>query len=276
MATIRDCLARSGLEGDTAGADAEVLLGHCLRKPRAYLHAWPEREVSAAQALCFAGLADARRGGEPVAYLVGEREFWSLPLKVDRHTAIPRPETETLVEWALELDLPEAARIADWGTGSGAVALALAAERPAWEVWATDTDPDALAVAAENARRLGLETVIIRLSHWGRELRSERFDCIVSNPPYVAKGDPHLKEGDLRFEPRLALSAGGDGLDAIREIAASAGNYLNGDSWLLLEHGFDQGPAVRELLKSAGFRRVETRRDLAGRERVSGGQWRAQ
>jgi release factor glutamine methyltransferase len=275
MATVRQLLASADVPGDSGRLDAELLLSHALEQPRSYLYAWPEQEVAARRCDVFTQLLDARRDGQPVAYLLGEREFWSLPLRVSEHTLIPRPETETLVEWALELDLPATARVSDWGTGSGAVALALASERVAWQLLATDISADALAVARDNAHQLKLENVEFLQSDWEAGLAGLSFDLIVSNPPYVAEADPHLQQGDARFEPRSALRSGPDGLDALRCIIAAAPDHLNAGGWLLLEHGFDQAAAVRELLLAAGFSATGCRPDLAGLDRVSGGMFSA-
>ncbi|GAP66110.1 (protein release factor)-glutamineN5-methyltransferase [Mizugakiibacter sediminis] len=226
----------------------------------------------AAQAV-FAALLARRLAGEPVAYLVGRRGFWSLELEVTPATLIPRAETERLVELALaRLPADAAARVADLGTGSGAIALAIARERPRARVVATDASAEALAVARRNAARLGLGNVVFAQGDWCAALGEARdFDLIVSNPPYIAAGDPHLGEGDLRFEPAAALASGADGLDAIRRIVRDARAHLRPGGGLLFEHGYRQGAAVRALLAAAGYREVFSARDLEGRERVSGG-----
>jgi release factor glutamine methyltransferase len=215
-----------------------------------------------------------RAAGEPVAYLTGRRDFWTLELEVTPAVLIPRPETERLVEEVLAL-FPAAPpiRLADLGTGSGALALALAAERPAWQIVATDASPEALAVARRNAERLRLGNVELRCGSWAEALGAhERFAAIVSNPPYVAEGDPHLAAGDLPFEPRSALVAGADGLAAIRVLIPAAVAHLRAGGWLLLEHGAGQGAAVRALLEEGGLAAVRTLRDLAGHERASLGR----
>jgi release factor glutamine methyltransferase len=276
MATVRELLGRAAqLPGDSPRRDAEILLGHSLGRPRSWLYTWPEREVEPDAAARYAALLARRAAGEPVAYLTGSRDFWSLQLAVDRHTLVPRAETELLVEWALQLPLDAQARVLDLGTGSGAIALALAAERPGWQVSAVDASAAALAVARRNARRLGLERVRLVESDWYRALGGERFDLLVSNPPYIAARDPHLQRGDLRFEPAAALVAGADGLEAIRELVAGAPARLGAGGWLLLEHGAGQAAAVRALLRDAGCRDPQTRVDLAGQPRVSGGQFHA-
>jgi release factor glutamine methyltransferase len=275
MATVRQLLATADVPGESGRLDAELLLSHALEQPRSYLYAWPEQEVAPRRRESFKQMLDARRAGQPVAYLLGEREFWSLPLRVSEHTLIPRPETETLVEWALELALPAAARVSDWGTGSGAVALALASERPTWQLLATDISADALSVARDNARQLKLGNVEFLQSDWEAGLVGLTFDLIISNPPYVAESDPHLTQGDPRFEPIAALRSGPDGLDALRCIIAAAPNHLGAGGWLLLEHGFDQAQAVCQLLQAAGFSAIGCRQDLAAVDRVSGGMWSA-
>jgi release factor glutamine methyltransferase len=271
MASVGELLrAGASLPGEAAQRDAEILLGHVLQQGRTWLYTWPEREVTADSEARYRQLLEARAGGEPVAYLTGEREFWSLSLRVTPDTLIPRIETETLVEWALALDLPAAAAVADLGTGSGAIALALASERPQWCVTGSDFSAAALDVARANAQRLKLQVHWCE-SNWLQAFDGQRFDLVVSNPPYIATGDSHLSRGDLRFEPATALSSGSDGLRDIRELVRRAPDYLRSGGWLLLEHGYDQGAAVRELLKVAGYECIETRCDLAGHDRITGG-----
>lgn len=250
-----------------------MLLEHVLEKSRAWLFSHadevPEDEVLAR----FCQLLARRVQGEPLAYLVGHAGFWTLDLLVSPATLIPRPETELLVELALER-LPHDApsRIADLGTGSGAIALALASERKRAQVVATDASPAALEVARANTHRNHLVNVDFREGDWFAPLGTERYDVIVSNPPYIAESDPHLSRGDLRFEPPAALSSGSDGLNAIRHLSTHAPEHLLPGGWLLLEHGHDQGAAVRELLHAAGFVDVETRQDLEARDRISLGR----
>jgi release factor glutamine methyltransferase len=277
MATVRDLLRSAGaLQGDSAPRDAEILLGHCLGKTRSWLYTWPEAEVPPEREDHFQTLISQRRQGVPVAYLTGEREFWSLRLLVNEHTLIPRPETETLVEWALQLSLPNDAAVLDLGTGSGAIALALAGERPDWRVWAVDASEQALEIARRNAAGTGLERVHICRSDWFGAVADRQFHLVVSNPPYVDGDDPHLRQGDVRFEPRAALVAAQGGLADICRLVNDAPARLDRGGWLLLEHGFEQGAQVRELLLEAGFSAVTTRCDLAGLERVTGGCWRAE
>lgn len=253
---------------DSARLDAEVLLCELLGCNRAGLVIRADESLSADTALRYAAWIERRQLGEPVAYLTGCREFWSLELQVSPAVLIPRPDTELLVEWALQrLRGLAAPAVADLGTGSGAIALALASERPDARVVAVDLSADALSQAAHNAQRLELQRVEFRLGHWCEPLAGETFDLIVSNPPYVAEQDPHLRH--LRFEPRRALTAGADGLADLRHIAAAAPAHLKPGAALLLEHGAEQGEAVRALLHQHGYGAIETRRDLNGLERAT-------
>ena len=270
-----DELLREAAAGQPPEArhEAELLLCHALGHGRAWLFAHAGDPVEAGAAERFSALWRRRQAGEPVAYLTGQRGFWTLGLTVSPATLVPRPETERLVELALAR-LPDAAgvRVADLGTGSGAIALAIASERPRARVVATDASADALAVARANAREHRLANVEFRHGHWFAPLAGDRFDLIASNPPYIAEDDPHLQQGDLRFEPALALGSGADGLDAIREIIARAPAHLRPGGWLLLEHGWEQGEAVRALLRAAGMADVASERDLEQRERVTLGR----
>ncbi|MCW3150831.1 peptide chain release factor N(5)-glutamine methyltransferase [Stutzerimonas stutzeri] len=273
MATIQALLARAELpDSPSARLDAEWLLAAALGKSLSYLRTWPEREVPAESAERFAADLLRRRQGEPVAYILGRQGFWSLELEVAPHTLIPRPDTELLVETVLQLLPATPVRLLDLGSGTGAIALALAAERPAWQVTGVDRVREAVALAERNRLRLGLANAQFRQSDWFSELAGERYQLIVSNPPYIPASDPHLGQGDVRFEPRSALVAGVDGLDDIRRIVAQAPDHLQSHGWLLLEHGYDQADAVRELLRRRGFVAVESRRDLGGHERVSLGR----
>jgi release factor glutamine methyltransferase len=253
--------------------DAQWLLVHALGKPRSWLYAHGDDVADAALVARFETLVARRVAGEPVAYLTGRRGFWSFDLTVTPATLIPRVETELLVELALaRLPRDREPRIADLGTGSGAIALALAHERPRARVVATDASDAALAVARDNAIALGIDNIDFRRGDWLAALSGERFDLIASNPPYIAGDDPHLGVGDLRHEPAAALASGYDGLDAIRMIVRDAPAHLVTDGWLLLEHGLEQGRAVRELLHAAGFVDVATEHDLEGRDRVTLGR----
>ena len=259
-------------DSPTARLDAELLLAAALGKSRSYLHTWPEKIVSSESALIFADYLHRRRAGEPVAYILGQQGFWNLDLEVAPHTLIPRPDTELLVETALQLLPATSANVLDLGTGSGAIALALASERAAWQVTAVDRVLEAVALAERNRQRLALDNVTVLNSHWFSALADHRFDLIISNPPYIAAGDVHLAEGDVRFEPESALVAGPDGLDDIREIVAAAPQHLNPGAWLMLEHGYDQGAPVRDLLQGAGFTQVQSRKDLGAHERITLGR----
>ena len=274
MATIQSLLDSADLPtSPTARLDAELLLAAVLGKPRSYLRTWPEHEPSAEQLAAFAALLERRRMGEPVAYILGHQGFWSLDLEVAPHTLIPRPDTELLVETALQLAPATPQRVLDLGTGSGAIALALASERGGWQVIGVDRIAEAVALAERNRQRLKLGNAEFRQSSWFDGLAGERFGLILSNPPYIAADDRHLGEGDVRFEPVSALVAGVDGLDDIRQIIAQAPRHLQAGGWLLLEHGYDQAEAVRELLAAAGFTAVDSRRDLGGHQRISLGRW---
>jgi len=261
--------------GERIGAvDARVLLCHVLKRDSAYLAAHPEASIAAGEAARLEDLVERRAAGEPVAYLTGRREFYGRSFHVNPAVLIPRPETELLVELALERLSPDAAgRVLDLGTGSGCVAITIASERSRSLITASDQSAAALMVARRNARDLGVENVAFLQSDWfSRVPPDERFDAVVANPPYIAAGDPHVTEGDLRFEPRIALTSGPDGLDAIRTILRGAGRHLATGGWLLLEHGHRQAEAVRQLLRKAGYEAVFSARDLAGIERVSGGR----
>ncbi|WP_148610441.1 peptide chain release factor N(5)-glutamine methyltransferase [Aeromonas sobria] len=263
--------------GESPRADADVLLCHLLACRRSYLMTWPERELDAAQQVTLQGWLDRRLAGEPIAHLVGEREFWSLPLKVSPATLIPRPDTEVLVEQALTKIPQGPCAVLDLGTGTGAIALALKSERPEVDVWAVDRMADAAALARENSAALGLP-IEVRDGSWFEPLgepdrdKTPRFAVIVSNPPYIDGADPHLEQGDVRFEPRSALVADEAGLADIRHIVAHAPAYLLTDGWLLLEHGWDQGAAVRQLLGDSGYREVATVRDYGDNDRVTLGR----
>jgi release factor glutamine methyltransferase len=250
--------------------DTELLLMETLRCSRAYLYTYPEMHLTTAQMEDFSRLIERRRKGEPVAYILERAAFWALELHVTPATLIPRPETELLVELALKL-LPaeKALSIADLGTGSGAIALALANERSNWQFHVTDHSSAALAVAQKNAQRLGLTHLQFHLGDWCAALPLQRFHALISNPPYIALSEPHWQQGDLRFEPQSALLAGEEGLDALRVIIQQAANYLEVGGWLMLEHGYQQQAAVRALLQQSGYQAITSYQDRAGHWRVT-------
>lgn len=260
-----------GAATESPRLDVEILLAHVLDIPRGRLFMCEQERLTADQLATFDELISRRLRGEPVAYITGSWEFWSLPLKVSPDVLIPRPETELLVEWGLQTLTRADCRIADLGTGSGGIALALASECRQASILAVDISEAALAVARKNAKTLQLPNIEMRRADFSEALvvRSE-FDLIVSNPPYIAEDDPHLQA--LQFEPSLALTSGVDGLDCVRRIVRCALAALRPQGWLLIEHGYNQGAAVRALFAAAGFERIETRRDLAGLERVTGGK----
>lgn len=252
--------------------EAEILLADVLKINRTLLHAYPERELTPVEIHQFDVLQRRRLQGEPVAYLTGQREFWSLSLDVSCATLVPRPETENLVEWILQKhSVTEVYQVADLGTGCGAIALALARERPHWQVWAVDNSDAALEVAKRNAQRLGLLDINFLKSDWCAALPKLHFNLIVSNPPYLAEHDPHLK--DLQFEPQTALVSGRDGLTDLKQIIQQAPDYLLSGGWLVLEHGYAQGEEVVSLLQKAGFSDCACHLDLSGLPRMSVGCW---
>ena len=253
--------------------DAELLLAHVLGKTRTFLKAHPEQIPKPEQAQHFSQLLDRRIKGEPIAYIIGSRDFWTLTLAVNPSVLVPRPETELLVERALALGPDGPAAIADLGTGSGAIALALASERPRWKVAAVDISAAALKTARANATTLELNSVEFLEGAWFAPVKNRRFHLIASNPPYVSETDEALADATLQHEPQIALSSGPDGLDAIREIVREAPNYLERHGWLLLEHGSDQAEAVAHELVGRGFGHVTSHPDLAGHWRVTEAQW---
>ncbi len=259
---------------DTARLDAELLLCKVLAKTRSYLFTWPEKELTPDQQQSFQQLIAQRSTGTPVAYLLGYREFWGMELAVSAATLIPRPDTELLVQVALErLETYHSPKILDLGTGTGAIALALAKERPDAQITAVDQSLAALAVAQINAQKLNLTKLEFVQSDWFSAFTKEsQFDLIVSNPPYIADSDPHLEQGDLRFEPRSALSSGADGLKDLIHLIQNAPYYLKPQAWLLLEHGYDQGSAVIQLLSKRGYTELACYQDLGGNDRVSLGR----
>ena len=253
--------------------DAECLLSHLLGRTRAWLYAFSDHQLTERQVGDFMALASRRAAGEPVAYITGRRGFWTFDLHVSPDTLIPRPETELLVDLALgRIPAQRPCRLLDLGTGSGAIALALAHERPHAQVTAVDVSEAALAVAKRNALELELHNLTFAHGHWCTGLDGQLFDVIVSNPPYIEAADAHLQQGDLRFEPRTALASGDDGLDDMRIIVSEAPKHLRPGGWLLVEHGWDQGAAIRLLFGRAGFTEIATVQDLEQRDRVTLGQ----
>lgn len=259
---------------ESARSDAEILLAHALDCTRTYLRIWPQRTLTIEQRDQFLKLLARRLEGEPIAYLTGQRDFWDMTLEVSPDTLIPRPETETLIELALaKIPLDATWRIADLGTGSGAIALTIARERPRCQLTATDISPATLAIAHRNAEQLKVNNVTFTKGPWCAPLANAQFEMIVSNPPYIHPDDPHLQQGDLRFEPLNALQSGADGLADIRIICAEARKHLRPAGWLLLEHGYDQGTAVPAILHELGYQQIHTEKDLAKNDRVSLGAW---
>lgn len=264
-------LARAG--SPSARVDAEVLLGFVMERDRTWLYTWGDKPCSTWQHARFDALVAARAQGCPVAYLTGEREFWGLPIATSSDTLIPRPDTETLVEAALRRAPQTGGRLLDIGTGTGAIALAFASERLHWQVTGVDLMPDAVALAKRNADKLGLGHVSFLQSNWFSAFAPPHaevtFDIIVSNPPYIAADDPHLREGDVRFEPASALVAEAGGMADLLHLVVTATAYLADAGWLMLEHGYGQAAALRDAMRQAGYQNVESLRDLAGHERVT-------
>lgn len=270
--TISELLKRSDeltTVSDTSRLDTEVLLCHILGKNRTFLYTWPEQLLSTSQQHQFQALFTRRLKGEPVAHLTGTREFWSLSLNVSSATLIPRPDTELLVELALGLPLAEQAAVLDLGTGTGAIALALASEKLHWNICAVDAVAEAVALADENRRQLGFDNVRVFQSDWFSELNGQTFDLVISNPPYISASDDHLQQGDVRFEPGSALVADEAGFADLGTIISNANLHLNSGGWLILEHGYEQGDEVRQMMSLAGFSRVATHTDLAGLDRAT-------
>jgi len=270
---LQEGLQSLPLQIDSRVLDAELLLAHSLGTERSRIRSHPETTRTAQEREHYLALIARRARGEPLAYILGRREFWSLELEVDPAVLVPRPETELLVERALALRTQPTGRVADLGTGSGAVALALARERPGWQVVGIDVSAQALRVARRNAARLGLSHVELIEGSWFAPLDGRRFDLILSNPPYVAQADPVLAAAPLSFEPRDALTPGADALSSIRQLVREAPDYLERDGWLLLEHGATQGAAVAGLLVARGFTHVRSHRDLAGEVRMTEARW---
>jgi release factor glutamine methyltransferase len=259
-------------ESDSAALDAQILLAHVLGNTRTWLYTWPDYALDATEQLKFHDLCLLRAQGHPIAYLVGKREFWNLELQVNPAVLIPRPETELLVELTLQLLSADKANVADLGTGSGAIALALANERSGWNVVATELHPQALAVAQANAQQLQLANLTLLAGNWCEPLHDDAYDLIASNPPYIDSDDPHVQQGDLRFEPRTALIAANHGLADIAIIAQQAMAKLVRGGYLLLEHGWQQGAAVRKILELLGYNDIQTCQDYGGKDRVTLGR----
>ncbi|WP_027705872.1 peptide chain release factor N(5)-glutamine methyltransferase [Zymobacter palmae] len=258
---------------DTARLDAELLLCHVIGKPRTWLYTWGDQTIAEEARAAFATLIERRHTGEPVAYLIGEREFWGLTLETAPHTLIPRPDTELVVDTALARATRAEGQLLDLGTGTGAIALAFASERAGWQVIGADVVPEAVSLAQRNARRLGIANARFIESNWFTALPpTARFELIVSNPPYIAADDHHLNEGDVRFEPRSALVADDDGLADLRHLVDTAWQFLRPEGWLLLEHGWTQAEAVCAMLNECGYVQVESLTDLGQQPRVSLGQ----
>jgi release factor glutamine methyltransferase len=276
MSTIAELLLeRERLIGvsDSAALDIELLLCHCLQKPRSYLRAWSDHVIENDVEQEFMLLLERRIQGEPIAYITGKRGFWTLDLAVSPATLIPRPDTELLVEKVLDYgEQLEQAMVLDLGTGTGAIALALASEKPEWRVLGCDRQVEAVNLAESNRQQLAINNVRFIESNWFSQIPAQRFDLIVSNPPYIDPDDQHLQQGDVRFEPHSALVSDNKGLADIEAIIATAPDYLIAAGELLLEHGYDQGEAVRTLMEAGGFTQVQTFKDLAGHDRVTAGR----
>lgn len=268
---LRAAIARLA-DSDSPKRDAEILLGLVTGKSRSWIIAFDDSELSAEQLHQLSALLERRAGGEPIAWLTGHREFWSLDLAVSPDTLIPRPDTELLVEQALSRLPAQPANILDLGTGTGAIALAIASERPDCQAIGVDRIAAAVALAESNAQRLGITNAQFRLSHWFSAVTGEQFALIVSNPPYIDEADEHLRQGDVRFEPHSALVSAENGLADIRQIAAKAGEHLLAGGWLLLEHGWQQAQQVRAILRENGFTGIATCQDYGGNDRVTYGQ----
>lgn len=276
MTTLKQLIAdgeKALTDSDNARLDVELLLAHSISQTRTWLYTWPDHIPSAVERNLYLELLRRRQSGEPIAYLVGKQAFWNLELNITPDVLIPRPETELLVEKTLEkLAGIKQARVVDLGTGSGAIALALANDNPDWEISGSDSSNEALDVARNNAEFLDISNVSFQAGDWLAPFPESRFHAIVSNPPYIETGDAHLDQGDVRFEPEQALISGADGLEDIRKIAAQSPGQLENRGWLLLEHGYNQGEAARKIFTYNGFREIETYKDLSGHERVTAGQ----
>ncbi len=265
----RETLSKNG---ESADIDAQVLLSHVLQRNSAHLIAWPEKELDKNQAASFLQLIEQRKQGLPVAHLTGQREFWSLDFSVNNSTLIPRPETETLVEFILQkFGDRKNLKLLDLGTGTGAIAIAIASEKPAWQIFASDISKQALALATKNNTQHKTNITFIH-SDWFNNIKQHDFDIIVSNPPYIADNDPHLQSGDVRFEPQGALTAGKTGMDDIKHLCAQAKNHLQKNGWLIVEHGYNQAQLVADCFAENAYAQVEQREDLSGHTRMTAGK----
>lgn len=278
--TLKQCLEKAAAEievavgSDSARLDAELLLAEVLNCERTYFYIWPENPLTEDQSKQYNDLLSRRLNGEPIAHILARREFWSLDLEVNNSTLIPRPDTEILVETVLNLNLPKSSHLLDLGTGTGAIALALATEYPQWSVTAVDVSEDAVALAEVNRERCALNNVAIQQSDWFSSLETDdAFDIIVSNPPYIDAKDPHLREGDVRFEPLTALVADDNGLADIRLITDQSRYYLKPSGWLVVEHGYQQADAVQSIFKEYNYQSIQTQNDYGGNPRVTFGQF---
>ena len=273
MTTITELLQQAEQSinsSESARLDAEILFCDVMQLQRSRIYSHPEQLVPEDKSVLFQSLIEQRQLGHPIAHLTGKKEFWSLELTVNRDTLIPRPETELLVETALQIIPQDAAfSILDLGTGSGAIAIAIASERPNCRIVATDINSNALAIARKNAETHQMDNIQFYPSNWYQNIPSQSFDMIVSNPPYIRQDDEHLSQGDVRFDPELALVAGTDGMQAINMILESAKHYLASDACLLIEHGYDQKPLVQEAFLKHDFKRIKTFQDLSGQDRIT-------
>lgn len=257
----------------SARLDAQVLLTHILQCNTAHLAAWPEKNLSEEQAAKYLQLTQQRKDGQPVAHLTGTREFWSLAFAVNDSTLIPRPETETLIEFILgNFSNKKNLKLLDIGTGTGAIAISIASEKPGWKIFASEVSEQALVLARKNSERHQTSNITFIHSNWFDNITDHDFDIIVSNPPYIADDDPHLLQGDIRFEPRSALSAGESGMDDIEHLCLHAKDHLAKDGWLIVEHGYDQAQMVAECFAKQGYTQVEQKKDLAGHTRMTAGK----
>ena len=254
----------------SAMLDAQVLLSFVLRCNSAHLAAWPEKELSEEQQSHYLQLIQKRHQGSPVAHLTGQREFWSLNFSVNDSTLIPRPETETLIEYILaEFNHRETLKLLDMGTGTGAIAIAIAKEKPGWEIVASDISAEALKLARQNSEQHQTANITFIQSDWFENISADDFDIIVSNPPYIASDDPHLQQGDVRFEPLSALTSGPEGMDDIEQLCSQAADYLNNNGWLIIEHGYNQAQQVADCFAKNGFTMIGQQQDLSGHTRMT-------